>query len=293
MTTKKNNIDLSDFEFEDDGVEYNENLMSGSPFSQEFDSDNVINRESEMNPFDIDFDEDDNIDGTRQTKDKIEPMLKPSDLDLEEYLNEDEEKIKSDNFRSVVSQKANSEEISGDDTSFIFKDFLRAPKISGKRKSGLTSTSRFPSELLKSRGRKVEIADDPALKNLGKSQSTVIIHRDEAGEVEMIEIISVVGDRTLIKFEQTDVIQDFDLTEIHNPLEEEEIVDEVDLPGSKIVPLGLSETKSKSVSQVSSGFGQVPAIQGTGLAAMKQRYPALKNIDDKIAEILINMKFYW
>lgn len=81
-----------------------------------------------------------------------------------------------------------------------FKDFLSLPKIAGKFSKSIENNL-IPKDVVKKTGKTIEIADDLPQSKDTKMQSSVIINRDENGELESMEVICKCGERTLIKFE--------------------------------------------------------------------------------------------
>lgn len=164
----------------------NKDKDSVNPFEEEFNSDDVVNKN----------DEDDN--NYSDSKNENE-----SDFDLDNLLNYDEEDRKSDSFESLYEDsyftRSETERLSSN-----FKDFLELPRIA-QGKPSKTKGNHIPSENLIIRKDKIEITDE----NLGNDKrSTVLINRNEVGEIVGIEVLCTCGEKTIIKLEYEDDDQD-------------------------------------------------------------------------------------
>jgi uncharacterized protein (DUF433 family) len=84
-----------------------------------------------------------------------------------------------------------------------FKDFLQLPKITGQKHSEFQSNI-IKSESINKKSKKIEITDDPNFKDNRHSTTSVVVNRDESGELESIEVHCKCGERTLIKFDYFD-----------------------------------------------------------------------------------------
>ncbi len=84
-----------------------------------------------------------------------------------------------------------------------FKDFLQIPKITGNKHSDLNSNI-VKAETVSKNTKKIEITDDPNFKDNRHSTTSVIVNRDEDGELESIEVLCKCGERTLIAFDYFD-----------------------------------------------------------------------------------------
>ncbi len=84
-----------------------------------------------------------------------------------------------------------------------FKDFLQIPKITGNKHSDLNSNI-VKAETVSKNSKKIEITDDPNFKDNRHSSTSVIVNRDEEGELESIEVLCKCGERTLIAFDYFD-----------------------------------------------------------------------------------------
>ena len=145
------------------------------PFGEEFDRDDVVN--SKIDDSDID---DDGL----------------PDVDVDSILNYDEERRKKEYFENDY----NSEDENRPVDEIIqknFKDFLVARKISGKLE-GIGSGSRIPSERIHDSGKKVEISDDPGHSVIGDKKTTIVVQRNETGEITNIEVLCSCGEKTTI-----------------------------------------------------------------------------------------------
>jgi hypothetical protein len=198
----------------------NEENVSENPFSNEFSLNDVVNREiddDDVNPFSPDFNE-----STLSQKPKHPSLLTEEDIDA--LINYKEEDRRARNFKNKLADGASSAEISRDTPHKEFLDFFVLPKISGTSK--LPHSHRLPSDVIKARGSKVEVADDPFVDEEDvkkKHTATVLVNRDEFGEVESIEVICGCGERTFIKFEFAEEETNYNLTEIYNKTLEEPV----------------------------------------------------------------------
>lgn len=94
-----------------------------------------------------------------------------------------------------------------------YMDFLNFPLIAGT-KSGIPHSNLLPSEYLQSRKKKIDIVDEPNIKHKHDKPSSVIINRDESGELESIEFYCKCGERTFLKFDYVDSVLSDNLTEV-------------------------------------------------------------------------------
>lgn len=200
---------IENFSFGDDFSE--EEVV---PFSEEFDSADVVNREEEItNPFAADFNES-----------KLNPPMRHrgllSEEDIDSIINFSEEDRRNMHFTNKIDATASSEEIGPHEPHKDFLDYLVLPKISGTN-SKVPHSKRLPSEYVQLRGDKIEISDDPDVSTHLQKPATVVVNRDELGEVESIEVVCRCGERTYIKFEFASDTEKFDLTEVYNPIVEE------------------------------------------------------------------------
>ncbi|MCX6147571.1 MAG: hypothetical protein NTW25_10040 [Candidatus Kapabacteria bacterium] len=190
-------------------LEFDKFTDDDNPFAFEFNADDVVNREDEItDPFAADFNES-KLDKKPNKKAFI------SESDLEQILNYKDESRKDRLFASKIAPDAESVNIKPDELHKHFSDYLILPKISGLNNK-IPSSNRLPSDYVSSRGEKVEIADDPYLDKTKETPASVIVNRDQHGEVESIEVICQCGERTFIKFDFAEENEKFDLTEIYN-----------------------------------------------------------------------------
>lgn len=102
-----------------------------------------------------------------------------------------------------------TEELTEDDKKQLaFKDFIEAPKLSGKL-SGLAQSNIIPQEKIEPGEKKVFIEDEKLKEDEKAKPSTVVLHKNELGEVETIEVICSCGRTTAISL----IFKD----ENHNP----------------------------------------------------------------------------
>jgi|GEM_PF-3231593 len=126
-----------------------------------------------------------------------------TDKDIDRLVNYNEEKRKAEAFGYNFTQNVSGGDYSPNDHENKFKDYLKAPKISGK--SNLRGDSLIiDKEKVVESGRTVEIADNP-IKHKGEHEnSSVIINRDDKGEIENIQIVCKCGEKLLLKFDYTE-----------------------------------------------------------------------------------------
>jgi hypothetical protein len=91
-----------------------------------------------------------------------------------------------------------NEELTEDDKKQLaFKDYVEAPKLSGKL-SGLAQSNIIPLDKIELGEKKVYIEDEKLKENEISKPSTVVLHKNELGEVETIEVICSCGRTTAI-----------------------------------------------------------------------------------------------
>ncbi len=179
MTEKKSNVLKAD--------ENNDNEHIINPFQDEFDPASVVNK----NVIDKEQAESSNI-----ISESLE--AKKDEEEIEELLSADEEEIKKNVFEPGIGT---DEDIVDDEMEMkknLFKDFLAVPKISGKT-VGIPHSNLIPEEILKNRGKKIEINDDPIVDDDEHSRTTIMINKNAEGEIESIEVYCACGERTMIK----------------------------------------------------------------------------------------------
>lgn len=126
-----------------------------------------------------------------------------TDKDIERLVNYNEEKRKTESFGYNFTQNVSGGDYSPNDYENKFKDYLKAPKISGSSKLRGNSLIIDSDKVIES-GKTVEIADNP-IKHKGEHEnSSVIINRDEKGEIENIQIVCKCGEKLLLKFDYTE-----------------------------------------------------------------------------------------
>ncbi len=163
-----------------------------TPFPEEFDSDDVINRHSDD---DSENEEESEEDLDSETED--EQKEEPPELDIDSILDYDFERHKreyfDDTYQSEEDNKTQQEIYSK-----TFKDFLVMKNITGKLE-GIGSGNRIPSERIVDKGKSVKIADDPTHMSKGDRKTTVIVHRNDDGDITNIEVLCACGERTNIE----------------------------------------------------------------------------------------------
>lgn len=142
------------------------------------------------------------------------PVIKKEDIkhskiteeDVQNYINFDEDTRKKLRFNDPYTDHTEEP-----DDKLPFKDFIMAPRLAGSRIRP-DYRNLMPSETLTDSGKRVEISDklvDPSEESVHKHTS-VIINRDEQGDVESIEVFCKCGERTLIKFDYFDENEETD-----------------------------------------------------------------------------------
>lgn len=248
---KNKDYNFPEFDQDDSTQEENQQEETSSveenPFPEEFNSEDVVNREEEVdedNPFAEEFSDKDVI-----NKDSLEQKRTPplSAEDIEKLIAYDEQKRKQKDFKSsidlkstgMISPEAILERFNLTESELFealslaeddrlksvfkdsykldkedeiarelyvrghFKDFLQIPKIAGSNKHDSQSNI-IKAESISKNTKKVEITDDPNFQDNRHSTTSVIVNRDEEGELESIEVFCKCGERTLIKFDYFD-----------------------------------------------------------------------------------------
>ncbi len=101
-----------------------------------------------------------------------------------------------------------------------FKDFISLPKISGSLVKSYENNLLSRTEVSNT-GKTVEISDSAASTTDPSHKTSVIINRDNGGEIESIEVVCKCGERTLITFDYgSSKDYDNELTEVvDSPIE--------------------------------------------------------------------------
>ncbi len=129
----------------------------------------------------------DNIVKANELKDNI------NDYELENILNYDEDKRKRDFYENSI-QELNNENAH----QAIFNDFLKYPKISG-RKNIVDTGNLIPQKIINDTKKIVEIKDEePDQKG---HHTSIEIIRNELEEIESIIVYCKCGEKTVIKFD--------------------------------------------------------------------------------------------
>lgn len=158
------------------------------PFKEEFDSENIINRDEEK---------------TVYKKEDIEE-LKKKKVEVEDIITYSDDERKKNSFNELFQKHPNADiEDNLDRIRKSFKDFLNAPKISGKV-PGFSSKKALPSNVIKNSGQKVTIIDKWQDKHNENDNSTVVMHKNPDGEILSIEIICSCGKKTLVEIDYSD-----------------------------------------------------------------------------------------
>jgi len=188
--------------------EFEDNIENLNLFDEEFEKSDVINRdddkEQENYPY-FDIEDEDSISKYRigetlGSRIDVRKLITQKKLDPEDFINYDNEKRKTKDFRLEYKQ---TKEILDREKRLQdkFKDFLIARKISGKT-SLSQYKSRLPADILHDSGSTVQIEDQPELKEHDESDAAkVIIHRDENDVITNIVVHCSCGKKTKIEFD--------------------------------------------------------------------------------------------
>ena len=214
-------LDSEDSKKKDSSVIKNENLsdsvIDNVNFNDDFelddDNDDSFNDEESFaipqdddNYKDLDVDALDNYDDEEIRKQKFADFSAQDneDPDPDSIINYDEEKRKSDSFQP--SFLSNNDNLSNEEIlEKYFKDYLVLRKISGNF-TKYPHSSRIPSNILSDSTSQVEINDDPELHDAQtKHNSSVVVYKNEEGDIEYIEIMCTCGNKTIIKMKYDDV----------------------------------------------------------------------------------------
>lgn len=168
------------------------------PFGEEFDSTDVINK-GELKS-DI---------ATKGLKEQVrkDPEFNTrnfSQSDIDQLVNYDHERRKRLAFKSNLGEEISINPKEKTDLENQFRDFIVYPRISGN--SQLRGDSiLIPESQLKKSEKIVEIIDAPKT-DPKHNPATVVVNRDENGDIDNINIICECGDRILLKFEKADLL---------------------------------------------------------------------------------------
>ena len=139
-------------------------------------------------------------------------------FELESILGYDDEKRKQDFYvpsaNTIIEEKSNQE---------LFNDYLRYPKIAGK-KSISDDSSIIPQERVEDTKKIIDIKDEEP--DIEGHHTSIEIIRDQFEEIESIIVHCKCGEKTVIKFDyETDVSDDEFITSktMINPFSVEEI----------------------------------------------------------------------
>ncbi len=174
-------IDLQDSFSETDELEE-------QPFEEEFDKKKVVNRDLQK--------------AKKITNEgKIQKEISSPEFDeLSDFSPYSDEERKNQLFQF---EYGSSEPVKDDDEILRnnFKDFLVLKKLAGKS-SGLSGTGLYHSDRLIDTGKKIKIYDDPEIKKESRdSSANIVIHKNDEGDIETIEITCQCGERTIINLD--------------------------------------------------------------------------------------------
>lgn len=168
------------------------------PFGEEFELEDVVNK-GELNS-DI---------SKKGLKDQVrkDPEFNTrnySQEDIDQLVNYDQERRKTLNFKSNIGEEIEIDENEEVDIDNTFKDYIVYPRISGNSHLKGDKTL-IPESQLRKSSKLVEIVDAPKTKKK-HSPATVIVNRDDKGDIDNIEVVCECGDRMLLKFEKADLL---------------------------------------------------------------------------------------
>ncbi len=208
-----------------DVVNREEEVDENNPFAKEFSAKDVINKDSlqkkrtpPLTPEDIEkliaYDEQKRLQKRfSSTVDlKSSGMISPETIlerfnltesELFEALSLAEDKRLKSIFKESYKLDKEDEIAREMYTRGHFKDFLQIPKITGSKPKEDQSNV-IKAESISQKTKKIEISDDPNFQDNRHSTTSVIVNRDEEGELESIEVFCKCGERTLIKFDYFD-----------------------------------------------------------------------------------------
>jgi hypothetical protein len=179
---------MEDFELED------------NPFDEVFDSNDVINKQELGST----------ISKKGLDKERItDPEFNTkgfSQSDIDQLVNYDQERRKTLSFKKVLNEEIDLSDERQTQLENEFKDFLVYPRISGTSHLKGDKTIIPSSNVVKS-NKIVEIVDAPKTK-LKHNPATILVNRDETGDIDNIEIVCNCGDRILLKFDKFDHLDD-------------------------------------------------------------------------------------
>lgn len=180
---------MDEFDFDDE-----------NPFGEEFELDDVINK-GELNSSISKK----GLESSRRTDPEFSTKGY-SQSDIDQLVNYDQERRKEISFKKQLNEEIDLSEDNNEVLENSFKDFLVYPRISGKSQMRGDKTLIPNSHVVKST-KVVEIVDAPKTKKK-HNPATILVNRDEVGDIDNVEIVCECGDRILLKFEKVDV---FDL----------------------------------------------------------------------------------
>lgn len=180
---------MDEFEFDEE-----------NPFGEEFDLDDVINKGELNSPISKK-----GLDNNRRTDPEFSTKGY-TQSDIDQLVNYDQERRKEISFKKQLNDEIDLNDEENEVVENTFKDFLVYPRISGKSQLRGDMTLIPNSHVVKS-DKVVEIVDAPKTKKK-HNPATILVNRDEIGDIDNVEIVCECGDRILLKFEKVDV---FDL----------------------------------------------------------------------------------
>jgi len=138
--------------------------------------------------------------GAIYEKEKEFTLENLSDKDVEKLVNYSEEKRKTDNFGYKFGHKVSGGDYSPNNFENKFEDYLKAPNISGNSKLRGNEFIIDKDKVVET-GHTIEISDNSHKDKNFHVQSSVVINRDEKGEIENIQIICKCGEKILLNFD--------------------------------------------------------------------------------------------
>lgn len=125
-----------------------------------------------------------------------------NELDVDSLMNYDEELRKKNAFREEYTQDGKDTATEEEKLRELFNDFLILPRISGAKI--VSHENRIPKEKVQLRGRNIQIDAEPSKDSDKQQNTTVLINRNDNGDIESIEVNCSCGERTLIKLDYSD-----------------------------------------------------------------------------------------
>jgi len=120
--------------------------------------------------------------------------------------------------QNVIADLANKEQYINPDELFRiflqenFKDYLLVKKISGTSDTKHTQKI-LPKEKVKENNEKIEVADFYSQRSTNQQKTSLIINRNEHSEIESIEVYCKCGEKTIIRFQEKDLLSPTEIEE--------------------------------------------------------------------------------